>query len=104
MNKLILLIFATIIAIMPVFLIKRYIITNNITYLILAIFAYLSLLSIYIKIFRTYDLATNYVSLQVMQILATVIISYIFINDHMLANLRHTAGMIMGIISIVLLY
>ena len=101
MNKLLLLIFATMVAIMPVFLVKQYTATHNTIYLLFAIICYLTLLYMYILIFREYTMASNYVLLQIMQIITVIIGSVVLFNETL--NNMQIMGLITGITSIYLL-
>ncbi len=102
MDKNILLLFATIIAILPVFFIKKYIVSNNMIYIILSIIAYIILIIIYIELFRNYEISNNYVILQILQILLVIGASYLLYNEKL--NNYQLTGVVMGISSIWLLY
>jgi multidrug transporter EmrE-like cation transporter len=103
MNQTYLLFLATIIAIMPIFLIKYYILYGNYIYIGLSILSYLLLLNIYIKLFSKSDneISTLYVILQILQILIVVIFGLIFLKEK--SNIKKIIGIIMGMISIYLL-
>lgn len=101
MNKTLLLIFATIVAIMPVFLVKKYTATHNTIYLLFAIICYLTLLYMYILLFSEYTMASNYVLLQIMQIITVIVGSVILFNETL--NYVQIMGLIAGITSIYLL-
>ena len=102
MDKNILLLFATIIAILPVFFIKKYILSNNMIYIILSIVAYIILIILYIELFRNYEISNNYVILQILQILLVIGASYLLYNEKL--NNYQLTGVVMGISSIWLLY
>jgi len=102
MDKNILLLFATIIAILPVFFIKKYILSNNMIYIILSIIAYIILIILYIELFRNYEISNNYVILQILQILLVIGASYLLYNEKL--NNYQLTGVVMGISSIWLLY
>jgi hypothetical protein len=65
-------IIASIVAILPVYLIKEYLATDNFNYLFLAMLGYLILLISYVNIFKKGDVGTSYVMLQLVQILLVV--------------------------------
>lgn len=102
MDKNILLLFATIIAILPVFFIKKYILSNNMIYIILSIVAYIILIILYIELFKNYEISNNYVILQILQILLVIGASYLLYNEKL--NNYQLTGVVMGISSIWLLY
>ena len=95
-------IIATIIALIPVLLIKQYIVTKNFNYLILALIAYIVLIICYINIFNTNVVSSTYVILQILQILIMVIIGIILYKENI--NITKIIGIILGILAIVLLY
>ena len=99
MNYLLLLT-ATIIAILPVFLIKKYIVTNNNMFLIIALFSYVLLLFTYLKLFKTNgeDISTIYTLLQILQILVVYFVGIFYFNEK--TNLNKIVGTAFGIISI----
>lgn len=102
MDKNILLLFATIIAILPVFFVKKYILSNNMIYIILSIVAYIILIILYIELFKNYEISNNYVILQILQILLVIGASYLLYNEKL--NNYQLTGVVMGISSIWLLY
>lgn len=102
MDKNILLLFATIIAILPVFFIKKYILSSNMIYIILSIVAYIILIILYIELFKNYEISNNYVILQILQILLVIGASYLLYNEKL--NNYQLTGVVMGISSIWLLY
>ena len=95
-------IIATIIALIPVLLIKQYIVTKNFNYLILALIAYIVLIICYINIFNTNVVSSTYVILQILQILIMVIIGIILYKENI--NITKIIVIILGILAIVLLY
>jgi len=94
-------ILATLIALLPVILIKQYIITNNFTYLIISLFAYIILIISYINIFRSGDIVSFYTILQILQILIAIIIGLVLFKEPITFN--KIVGIILSIISITLL-
>ena len=73
MNYTTLLLITSIIALIPIFLIKKYINTKNNNYLYIAGIFYLLLLLSYIKVFSQREMSSSYIILQIMQILIIVI-------------------------------
>lgn len=101
MNKLYIIIFATLIAILPIYFIKKYIITKNKLFIGLALSCYVLLILSYIKIFKTENIATSYTILQILQIIMVLIISRIIFNEKLTTN--KYIGLILGSMSIYLL-
>ena len=94
-------ILASLIALLPVFLIKKYTKTDNMMYIIFALCSYILLTYFYIKIFRVGELSTYYIILQILQIVLVIIGSMILFNEEI--NKRKIIGIILGIISIYIL-
>lgn len=86
MNYTILLIITSIIALIPIFLIKKYIITKNNNYLYIALFFYILLLISYIKIFSKSEISTAYIILQILQILIIAIGGILIFKEKLSAN------------------
>jgi multidrug transporter EmrE-like cation transporter len=95
------LIIATIIAIIPVFLIKEYILTKQSFYLLLAMLCYFIMMKSYVHIFTESEVSSAYVLLQILQIFIVVIPSIILFGETI--SLNKIAGIILGSISIYLL-
>jgi len=96
MNYYILLIFATIIAILPVIFIKKYIKTKNNIYIILSTIAYLLLLLAYYNIFKlNFEISIVYTLLQVLQIIIVAILGIVFFKENITTN--KIIGTIFGI-------
>ena len=94
-------IIATIIALLPVILIKQYIATKNIIFLIISLIAYIILMTCYIKIFSSGDMSSIYTILQILQILVVIIFGVIILKEPITVN--KIVGIILSIISITLL-
>ena len=91
-----LIIFATIVAILPVIFIKSYIKNNKKNYLFGAVICYLLLLLSYIKIFKSgYELSQMYVILQILQILLVFFIGILLFNERITRN--KILGTVLGI-------
>jgi drug/metabolite transporter (DMT)-like permease len=95
---LILIIFASIIALLPVYFIKKYIQTNEKYNIIISIILYCILTSLYINIFRKGEISSVYVILQILQILIVVGMGLLLFHEKI--NIKKILGIIFGIISI----
>ncbi len=89
---------ATIVAIIPAILIKKYTVTNNYKFLIYAGIFYGALMYSYIKIFSEESLGIVYTILQILQILLVVIFGILYYKEKL--TTQKTIGIILGIISI----
>ena len=76
-----LIIFASIIALLPLYFIKKYIQTNKKYYIGISIILYCILTYLYINIFRKGDLSSFYVILQILQILIVVVAGVLLFNE-----------------------
>ena len=94
---------ATIVAILPLFLVKQYILSGKWYYLGISILNYLILLYLYVKIFSqpNTEISNLYVLLQIIQILIVVSIGIIYYKEK--SNLSKILGICLGIFSIYLL-
>lgn len=97
---------ATIVALLPVYFIKMYINNKSKSYilnpwLLLSLLSYIILMICYIKIFTTMDIASSYTILQILQIILVILIGYFIFNEKI--NLNKLIGIILGIVSIILL-
>jgi drug/metabolite transporter (DMT)-like permease len=98
MNYTILLIITSIVALLPIFLIKKYINTKIKSYLFLAGFFYLLLLLSYIEVFSHAEVTSAYTLLQILQVLI-IVLGGIFIFKENL-NFNKIIGIISGVICI----
>jgi multidrug transporter EmrE-like cation transporter len=98
---LIMIILASIIALLPLYFIKKYIQTNKKYNIGITIILYCILTSLYISIFRKGEMTNIYVILQILQILIVVIMGLLLFNESI--NIKKIIGIIFGIISIKLL-
>ena len=102
MNRNILLLLLSIIAITPLLLIKKYIITNNNIYILFSLLLYATLMYLYIILFRTNEVSSNYIILQILQIFLVFIASYFMYNEEV--SYMKMIGIFFGILCIILLY
>lgn len=98
MNYTILLIITSIVALLPIFLIKKYINTMKKSYLFIAGFFYLLLLLSYIEIFTRKEITTAYTLLQILQVLIVVIYGLFILKENL--NFNKIVGIFAGIICI----
>ena len=95
---LILIIFASIIALLPLYFIKKYIQTNKKYHIIVSFILYCILTYLYINIFRKGEISNYYIILQILQILIVVLMGLLIFNEKL--NKKKIMGIIFGIISI----
>ena len=95
---LIMIILASIVALLPLYFIKKYIQTNKKYNIGITIILYCILTSLYISIFRKGDMSNIYVILQILQILIVVIMGLLLFNEKI--NKKKIIGIVFGIISI----
>lgn len=101
-NKLnVLLIIATILALIPIFLIKKYILTNNKNFIYLTLFFYILLMICYINMFRLGEISSLYTILQITQIIVVVIGGLLLFGEKITKN--KLIGLTASIIAIVFL-
>ena len=72
---------ATIIAILPVFFIKQFIVTNNYFYILASLLCYCVLIFSYIQLFKQKKVGTIYTLLQVLQVLIVVVGSLLLFKE-----------------------
>ena len=95
MNNVILV--AVIVSLLPVVLIKRYLLTKNYYLLVLAMICYAILMYSYISIFRT-GIVVNYTLIQLLQVLIIAVIGGMFFGESI-----PVLGIVFSCIGIVLL-
>lgn len=98
MNIELLIILASIVALLPIFFIKEYIKTNNKYYIIVTIISYVLLMLAYINIFRKKEILTSYTLLQILQVVIVAIIGIGIYKEKI--TTKKIIGLIAGIISI----
>jgi drug/metabolite transporter (DMT)-like permease len=91
-------IIASIIALLPLYFIKKYIQTNKKYNIIICILLYCILTYLYINIFRKGEISNYYIILQILQILIVVLMGLLLFNEKI--NIKKIMGIIFGIISI----
>jgi drug/metabolite transporter (DMT)-like permease len=101
MNQNLLLIITTIIALIPVFLIKKYILTDNKKYIYASLIFYVLLTICYINLFRIGEISSLYTVLQITQIIVIVIGGLILFGEKITVN--KIIGIFAAIISILFL-
>lgn len=101
MNIIYWLLLATIIAILPVYFIKQFILTNNNVNLIYALVLYIILIKLYIEIFKQQQISSSYTLLQITQILLVVFGSIVFFNEQL--TYKKIGGIVTGLLSVYLL-
>jgi multidrug transporter EmrE-like cation transporter len=90
---------ATIIALLPVIFIKKYINTKNNIYLLLSLVLYILLIGAYIKLFsQGIDVSTVYTLLQILQILIVFLVGIFYFKENVTRN--KILGTIFGIFSV----
>jgi multidrug transporter EmrE-like cation transporter len=99
-KKYVILCIATFFAILPVMLIKKYIQTNDITYLFATISTYIFLIIAYIKLLElgSIEVSSVYTLLQIMQIIAAFLVGVFYFKEKIYTNKLMGTGL--GIVSI----
>jgi len=92
---------ATIIALLPLVFIKKYLQSNQIIYLIITMILYFLLMLSYIKLFETTEISSTYTILQILQILIVLLIGVLLFNESL--TLNKVIGILFGLVSIYLL-
>jgi len=101
-QRILLLASSSVIAVIPIFLIKKYISTDNFQWIYLCGLLYLCLIYIYVKLFEKNQVSSNYIILQIIQILLVLGVSYFAYGE--LHNTKKIIGVGLGIGCIGLLY
>ena len=94
-------IIATIVALLPIYLIKQYVISSNAIYLLAVMTLYIIMMVSYIEIFKQDEVASSYTILQITQILTVVIMGLLFFDEKL--TLNKTIGLCFGLTSVYLL-
>jgi len=92
---------ATIVALLPIYLIKQYTVNKNINYLLLTMVLYLVLMIAYIQIFQQHQVSSSYTVLQIAQILIVCLMGLLIYGEPITWSV--VVGLISGIVSIYLL-
>jgi multidrug transporter EmrE-like cation transporter len=82
-------------AIVPIILIKEYIKTKNLLFLILTFFCYLLLIKSYLNIFNTNQVSTSYTFIQLLQILIVVFAGVLLFKEKL--TLKMSIGIILAL-------
>jgi multidrug transporter EmrE-like cation transporter len=91
--------FATIVAILPVIFIKKYIITKSYSYILISLILYILLAVSYINIFKEgIELSIVYTVLQILQILVIFFVGIFYFNEDI--NQNKILGTVLGISSV----
>ena len=101
MTDIIWIIVATIAAILPVIMIKKYLVNKELRYIALAMIFYAILLISYIHILETAEVSKIYVVLQILQILIVVAYGIFFIGETLYTE--KIIGILFGIVAVYLL-
>jgi multidrug transporter EmrE-like cation transporter len=96
--KIFLLLISSVITIIALLCIKKYIANGNFTYILLSAVLYLILIYVYLKLFKDGELSSLYVVLQILQILIVSIIGFILYKEKFTYN--KIIGIISGIIGV----
>jgi len=96
-----LLLLQTIISIVPLVLIKQYIISTNYLLLILCLICYSIMIVLYIKLLRTNALSKLYPVIQILQVIIVVLIGFLFFHEKL--TLEIITGIILGLTGIYLI-
>jgi len=100
-NNLLLLLFVSLVAILPVLLIKRYNINNNPLLLILCLLCYCLLIFLYIGIFKDSNMGIVYTVLQLLQILIVLFVGVLLFGQSL--DFYQKLGVVLAFVSIFLL-
>ena len=96
-----LLLLQIIISIIPLALIKKYILNDNTWLLILCLLFYSVMIAIYIKLLRNDGLNKVYTLVQILQVILVVLMGILFFNEKLSLNI--IIGLLFGIVAIYLL-
>jgi drug/metabolite transporter (DMT)-like permease len=94
-------ILSTIIAILPLIFIKKYIMNKEFYNLIIAFVLYILLLLSYIKLFEKGEMSSIYIVLQILQIFLVLLVGVFMFNESI--NNNKIIGILLGSVSIYLL-
>jgi multidrug transporter EmrE-like cation transporter len=94
-------IIASIVAVIPVYFIKKYNKTQNYLWIFLSMFFYFILIIAYSKLFVDKNIIIIYPIIKIISILLVIIFGYLFFNYRL--NVRSGVGILFSIISIYLL-
>ncbi|ANB51037.1 hypothetical protein [Powai lake megavirus] len=101
MNNWILYILTAIVSAIPLFMIQKYINTNNYLFLIVSVLLYLILIALYIAILKGNQMSTIYPLTKILSIVIVVAFGYLFFGNKLCT--KQVIGIIIGIVGIYLL-
>ena len=101
MNDIFWIIIATIASASPVLLVKEYIKSNNLRFIVLSIVSYLTLLFTYIHLFKENEISKIYSLIKIAQLLLVSVIAIQLYNEKI--NKNKIIGLGAGIVSIIYL-
>ena len=100
-NNLLLLLFVSLVAILPVLLIKQYINNNNKILLLISLLCYCILIFMYIGIFKDSNMGIVYTVLQLLQILIVLFVGVLLFGQSL--DFYQKLGVVLAFVSIFLL-
>jgi multidrug transporter EmrE-like cation transporter len=101
MNDIYWIIIATIASASPVLLVKEYIKSNNLRFIVLAIVSYLTLLFTYIHLFKENEISKIYSLIKIAQLVIVALIAIQIHNEKI--NKNKIIGIAAGVVSIIYL-
>ena len=101
MNDIYWIIIATIASASPVLLVKEYIKSNNLRFIVLAIVSYLTLLFTYIHLFKENEISKIYSLIKIAQLVIVALIAIQLHNEKI--NKNKIIGIAAGVVSIIYL-
>ncbi|BCS82583.1 membrane protein [Cotonvirus japonicus] len=90
-----------IVAAVPLFMIQKYINTNNYIFLLITALLYLILIILYIIILKDHEISVIYPLTKILSIIIVVVFGYLFFNNKLCT--KQIIGIIIGVIGIYLL-
>ena len=98
MELIYLIIIGSIIAVIPIILIKKYIKDNNNIYILLTLLSYLALMRTYIEIFNTGEVSKAHGISQVIQLVIGMMIGILMFNEDLTVN--KIIGLVFGLLAV----
>ena len=100
-NGLFLIVLSIIVSVLPLFMVKKYIETDNVLYIMSAVLMYGLLIYLYYRLFCENDMCYIYPLIKIASVVLMVLLGIVYFGEGF--NNYKFAGIIMGIMSIVLL-